>query len=166
MLYLCIQIDFSSGFRAIHQILSFHHFFLWRRAVVLISRQVASPAVVIRSSGGPPVTVTSTSTEKVQVLYRRLSHVRQQWMRRRSSVVGDLDFPVKWWFRGGRWCLFFSQNFETRLPGCEFFSASRRGVISGFRNDLFWEMQGMIFLGGGFKDFLFSPLLGEMIKFD
>jgi len=54
-----------------------------------VTVKVAQPAVVIRSSGGPPVTVTSTSTEKVQVLYRRLSHVRQQWMRRRCSVVGE-----------------------------------------------------------------------------
>ena len=159
MLYLCIQIDFSSGFRAIHQIPSFHHFFLWRRAVVLISRQVASPAVVIRSSGGPPVTVTSTSTEKVQVLYRRLSHVRQQWMRRRSSVVGDLE-PVIDGF-GVMGDVFSFRIFWDTASGMWIFFRLQRGVISG-NDSIFLRNAGDDFSRWWFQRFLiFTPTWGN-----
>lgn len=57
----------------------------------VVKAPAPSPVAVVRSSGagaGAGTTVASSLEEKVLLLYRRLSHVRQQWMRR-LNIMGE-----------------------------------------------------------------------------
>eukprot|EP00435_Cladocopium_sp_Y103_P011749 s42_g3.t1 len=55
----------------------------------VVKAPTPSPSVtVVRSSGVATAPMVSALEEKVQLLYRRLSHVRQQWMRR-LNIMGE-----------------------------------------------------------------------------